>query len=134
MKYPSNIRKLFSVKKLLWRACRVQPNNIQLKNRYCQIQVECRRCLSTRKYELEREQHIIESGSTCNFYRYVNSKLLCSSGVGCLFDHNGLPVTQDSSKANIFNNYFASVCINDDGKLPCLLFHVRFLMTSVSIT
>jgi len=117
-KYPSKIRKLFSRKKLLWRACRAQPNNIHLKNRYRQTLAECSRLL--RKHELEHEQRIIESGSPGSFYRYVNSKLSCSSGVGCLFDRNGLPLTHDISKANVLNEYFASVCINDDGKLPPL--------------
>ena len=97
-KYPSKIRKHFNKKKLLWRACRAQPNNIHLKNRFRQIQIECRQLL--RKYELEHEQRIIDSGSSGGFYLYVNSKLSCSSGVGSLLDPNGLPLTHDISKAN----------------------------------
>jgi len=115
-KYPYKLRKLFNKKKLLWRACRTQPNNTHLKSRYRQTQVECRRLLC--KYELEHEQRIIDSGSHSNFYRYVNTKLSCSSGVGCLLDRNGLPITHDISKANLLNEYFASVCTNDDGNLP----------------
>jgi len=43
--------------------------------------------------------------------------LSCSSGVGRLSDHSGWPVTQDLTKGNILNDYFASVCINDNCKL-----------------
>ena len=38
-----------------------------------------------------------------------------------MFDESGSPVINDSDKANLLNDYFSSVNITDDGKLPPLL-------------
>ena len=43
------------------------------------------------------------------FYCYINSKLSCKSGIAPLLDNNGKFVFDNIEKANLLNNYFASV-------------------------
>ena len=40
-------------------------------------------------------------------------------GIGVILDKNGLPITNDQVKAHVFNNYFSSVGVADNGIMPC---------------
>ena len=51
------------------------------------------------------------------FYRFVNGKLSCKSGVGPLKTPSGEMIVDDG-KAELLSNYFASVFTVDDGNLP----------------
>ena len=53
-----------------------------------------------------------------SFYRYVNNKTSIKSGVAPLQDSAGIAQTDDLSKANALNDYFASVFSTDNGSLP----------------
>jgi len=58
----------------------------------------------------------VESTNLGRFYRFVNKRLSCKSGVGALFDHkNNSTVLTDQGKANVLNSYFASVGVKDNG-------------------
>jgi len=48
----------------------------------------------------------------------VNSRLACRTGVGVLRKGDGTVAATDTSKAELLNNYFGSVCTKDDGSLP----------------
>ena len=63
----------------------------------------------TFKYELKREQKIIDSDSA--FYRFVSSRLSNKH------DKDGHIITDDAERANLLNNYFASICVDDDGSI-----------------
>ena len=52
------------------------------------------------------------------FYRHVNKRLSNGSGTGTLIDASRSPVTNDKEKANLFNNYFGSVCTTGNGDIP----------------
>jgi len=52
------------------------------------------------------------------FYRFVNGKLSCKSGVGPLKNDCGKLILDDTEKAERLNNYFISVFTADDGNLP----------------
>jgi len=52
------------------------------------------------------------------FYKYVNSCISYRSTIGALVDENDTIVTSDSDKANMFNVYYASVGVADDGIVP----------------
>ncbi|MFZ2539438.1 MAG: hypothetical protein WAX04_11120, partial [Oscillospiraceae bacterium] len=52
------------------------------------------------------------------FYKFVNKKLSNKSGIGPLQDDGGSIICDDESKANLLNNYFYSVFIQDNGSLP----------------
>ena len=41
-------------------------------------------------------------------------------GIGTIIDASGSPVTNDMEKANLFNNYFGSVCTTDNGDIPAV--------------
>ena len=41
-------------------------------------------------------------------------------GIATLIDASGSPATNDKEKANLFNNYFGSVCTTDDGDIPTI--------------
>ena len=114
--YPRAVRRAFSRKRTLWRLHKSQPNNNNLKRRYRQAEVSCRRLL--REHELESEKKILESGDTGMFYKHVNKKLLCSSGIGSLSGRNGEPVVDNTVKANLLNEYFSSMCTEDNGIQP----------------
>jgi len=79
-------------------------------------QAECRQAL--RQHELLVEKQVLESDDIGSFYKYVNKKMLRSSGVGTLVDDNGTLCDDNAGKANISNRYFASVCTADNGILP----------------
>jgi len=112
--YRRKIQRAFSRKASMWRLCKSQPSNSELKGRYRLAQANCRRLL--RENELQLEKKVLESGNTGTFYKYVNKKLSCSSGIGSLIDNNGNTVVNNESKASLLNQYFASVCIQDNGK------------------
>jgi len=52
------------------------------------------------------------------FYKYVNNRISYRSTIGALVDENDTIITSDSSKANMFNVYYASVGVVDDGIVP----------------
>ena len=50
----------------------------------------------------------------------VISKLSCKSGVGALHDSLGRLVTDDKQCASMLNDFFSSVCSQDNGSVPNL--------------
>ena len=65
-----------------------------------------------------RELSVINKSNLGSFYRFVNKKLTCKSGVGPLQLDSITIITDDEEKANLLNNYFSSVFTVDDGTLP----------------
>ena len=118
-RYPAHIRNLLARKKCLWRVLRRGPGNPDLRMTYRCIAKECKQAITN--YEINIESKVIESRNTGTFYKYVNQKLATKHSVGLLFDESGRPVINDSEKASLLNDYFSSVNITDDGKLPPLL-------------
>ena len=70
------------------------------------------------KYELKKEKKIVQDNNTGSFYKFINEKLLCKRGVKALCDNTGSPVTDDSTRATLLNNFFGSVCTQDNGEVP----------------
>jgi len=67
---------------------------------------------------LTKERQVINSNNLGHFYKHVNNRLSCRTGVGALRDSNGSLYTTDASKAELLNYYFSSVSTKDDGVLP----------------
>jgi len=67
---------------------------------------------------MQIELSVINRTNLGTFYRFVNGKLSCKSGVGPLKSPSGDMIVDDVSKAEMLSNYFASVFTVDDGKLP----------------
>jgi len=116
--YPVGIIQLQNHKRKLWRRCKDKSaaNLPQLINEYREA---CQNCgIAIRQYEVQIERDIISSNNLGQFYKYINGKLTCHSGIGTLLNSAGDVVTNDEDKANLLNDYFSSVWTNDDGQLP----------------
>jgi len=116
--YPKTIRNGLARKRCLWRAHRKDPENSRLFVRYKKCETECRNMIQ--KHELAKEAKVISADNIGSFYKFVNNRLTCSTGIATLLDNAGNAVTSDADKAELLNQYFGSVCTKDDGQLPCL--------------
>jgi len=75
------------------------------------------------------------------FYKYVNNRISYRSTIDALIGENDNIVISDSDKANMFNEYKASVGVVDDGIVPpcpdvglavkSAIESIKFLMRSV---
>ena len=70
------------------------------------------------KFEIKREQRVIERDNAGSFFRFVNSKLTCKRGLGALKSDCGDVITGDQERANLLNTYFTSMCTDDNGTIP----------------
>ena len=52
---------------------------------------------------------MIEANNTGEFYKFVNWRLSCKSGIGALRDNIGRLITDDNQRADMLNTYFSSV-------------------------
>jgi len=68
--------------------------------------------------EKQVEQSVVNKAKLGSFYRFVNRKLSCKSGIGPLKADSGKLVVDDTEKAEMLNNYFTGVSTVDDGILP----------------
>ena len=74
--------------------------------------------MQTNANDVEREEQILDAKNLGAFYKFVNSKIGNSSGLGPLHDKNGNFIFDDKAKAELLNQYFHSVFISDNGILP----------------
>ena len=100
----------------MWSQSRKEPHNAGLRARYREVATQCRRAM--REHYIKVEERVVSSDNVGRFYKYVNKKLACKSGVGTLVDTDGNMITDDAQKANLLNQFFTSVCTTDDGCLP----------------
>jgi len=114
--YPRHIRVLFRRKQVIWRKYKLDRDNKLLHDKYKAISDECK--TAVRRYEIAKENEVINSDNLGKFYRYVNNKMSCRSGVGALINKAGEHVTTDIEKSNVLNEYFSSVCTKDNGITP----------------
>ena len=113
---PKPIWKLKNRKLLLYRAHKNHPLDTNIRTKYRQTCATYKRAV--RNHEIECEKHILDANNIGAFYKYVNSKLTCRSGVGTLVDPSGNSVEDDHGKAELLNDYFCSVCKDDNGVSP----------------
>lgn len=114
--YPAALRQVIGRRRCLWRQKKKHPNDAAICAAYDKAGKKYKDLLN--RYEIKREQRVIESNNIGSFYRFVNSKLSCRHGVGALTNDKGEVITDDSERANLLNSYFSSVCTVDDGTVP----------------
>ena len=114
--YPREIRKCISKKRQAWRKFRSNSSSFENRQRYhdCanELLVKCR------NYTRQTENEVIQSQNLGAFYKYVNRRISYRPKIGVLNDERGNILTDDQDKAELFNRYFASVGVVDDGKIP----------------
>jgi len=74
--------------------------------------------MQIRESEKQTELRVIESNNLGAFYNYVNKRISYRSGNSALIDGVGNVIVNDVDKANLFNEYFASVGTVDNNVLP----------------
>ena len=72
-----------------------------------------------KEFFCKTEEKILQDASIRKYWNYVRRKTRAFSGVPSL-NQNGICVTDDRTKANLFNDFFCSVFTKDDGKIPSL--------------
>jgi len=115
-KYPKYIRRLMQRKRAVWRHMKLKPDDTNLAARFNKLTADCR--LATRQYELKLESKVIDNNNLGAFYRFVNAKSSCRSGVGSLVGPDGEVAVTDKDKAELLNSFFSSVCTVDNGSTP----------------
>ena len=128
--YSREVRRLMIKKRHLWKKCKLNPQ-MRWQYRDCadELRSKCRDAVK------EEEEHIIRSNNLGLFYRHINSRIQYRAPIGALIDSTGAVVTSDKIKANMFNNYYASVGVKDDGKIPsCTYNTVTDILETVSFT
>lgn len=112
---PRHIRRALNKKRLLWRHYR-KDKTLMNKSQYQ------KQCAFVKKliydYNLQVEQSVINKANLGTFYRFVNGKLSCKSGVGPLKSESGNMIINDVKKAEALNDYFTSIFTVDNGVLP----------------
>ena len=113
--YPKVIRDLITRKKILWRNWRIHKSNIS-KSKYCQAAKNVRQAII--EFVSEKESQVVKSNNLGRFFKYVNRKLSRKSGIGLLKDDGGNLISDPLNQATMFNEFFASKFVNDDGLTP----------------
>ena len=68
--------------------------------------------------QISAEENIIVANNLGAFYRFINKRIANRSNIGPIINANGQILTDSTAKANVFNAYFSSVGIADNGNIP----------------
>ena len=60
----------------------------------------------------------MDGGNLGTFCKYANKKITCKTQLPTLLADGGVLVDVDDDKAALFNAYFGSTCVEDDGVTP----------------
>ena len=112
-KIPTGLKHLLQLKKRFYKLSKSDPA-FKPKYKYYESLYK----LKLKEINKDQENKIINSKSKNLFYSYVNKKLRKRNFLPPLQTKNGDIVIDSEQKAKIFNDYFLSVFITDDGKLP----------------
>jgi hypothetical protein len=114
-RYPKSIKNKLKAKHRAWLKAKLS-NDPQAKAHYKDVAKECAILISN--YDKDREQTIIDSHDLGKFYRYINGKLSCKTGVGPIYKNDGSYAVSDKDKAVTLNKFFSSVCTIDNKVMP----------------
>jgi Endonuclease-reverse transcriptase len=90
--YPSCIKRAVARKRRCWRQLKTNPHDSAVNTAY-QAAADRHKKL-TFKYELKREQKIIDCNNIGAFYKFINRKLSNKQGNGALHDQDGNIITR----------------------------------------
>ena len=112
------IVKLVAKKRLLWRRRSLNRNDLRLQWRYRESVNNYR--AACREYVKKCEENIIEANNLGAFYKHVNARIGHRNQIVALVDskNDDAVIVSDYCKANLFNEYFATVNVVDNGVIP----------------
>jgi len=92
---------------------------------YLQRLRHCRIVRIARFYPINLESHSSKATDALanshnnlgEFYKHVNSRIQYRTPINALLNSNGTVITSESVKANMFNNFYATTGVVDDGKI-----------------
>ena len=113
--YPSFIRKLPAQKLRAWYKSKSIRDN-SLKTVYFKAASDLRCAIFYHHRHIEDK--IINTRNIGAFYKHINRKLACKSGDGSIKKPDRTLCVIDQEKADILNDYFGSVWVDDDGAYP----------------
>jgi len=115
-KYPNFIKKLIKRKKKVWKRWRSFRIPDDFTN-YKELANECKSAI--KKYHSAIETNLIRKNNLGSFYSFINRKLKNRNSVfGSLKSEDGTEIDSTQEKVELFNNFFASVFVADDGGKP----------------
>jgi len=114
--YPANVRRLATKKLKAWRQYRNSPSDVSLEVKYTSCVKAYRHAVL--QHESNVESRIIDADNVGSFYKFITNRMSHRTNIGTLVEPSGKVVVTDSDKANLFNTYFASVGVVDNGKPP----------------
>ena len=83
------------------------------------------------EYEKSKESSVVNQSNLGAFYRFINKRMSCKSGVGPLKSASGSLLTGDRDKVTALNNYFEvySRLMTVNAQLLTVVFLIMFLST-----
>lgn len=132
-RYPKEIRKLIVKKRNIWRKHKLNPTDLEIRWQYRSCVSELRiRC---RDLDRQHEERVVNSKNLGEFYKYVNNRTKYRTPIGALINGDGVVVTSDPVKANMLNDFYATVGVVDDGKiLSCTDMELSSVLDTVVFT
>ena len=112
---PPNIMRLIKLKREAWKFYKKYKSarNRKTFNRLAKTLKS-----SIMGFRNAREEKILLNGSIKQFFAYTRSRMCIISKIGPINNSCGHQVTDDSDKAEAFNDFFHSVYTHDDGTFP----------------
>lgn len=117
-RYPIYIRNLMQIKLAAWRQWNLSRSAVN-KNSYATARRNCSTAI--KKFHDAKELELIRKGNLRCFYKFVNSKTTCRSGISDIRCPDGSLTSDAQHKCEILNNYFSSVFTTDNGSSPTLV-------------
>jgi len=108
-----------------------QSYNSATHMRYRECVQEWRR--NVEKQEVEAEEHIVGSNDLGAFYRFVNKRVSNRSKIVGVKDPSGVVLTEDKAIANAFSDYFASVTVPSNKRVPDFPIHNVPQLNSIDV-
>ena len=126
---PRNIKELAKENNRLYQKAK---KDTSLKSRYKSLDKLYK--TQVKLYYDNLERRICEENNINSFYKYANKKLKLRSPIPPLTLENGKIVQEDSEKASVFNEFFQSVFIEDDGTFLNLPPRLNQILSNINIT
>lgn len=130
--YPKNVRSAMAKKRHLWKLRKAQPDNLLIQLKYRESILWCK--YQIKDYEKQVEAKVVDSNNVGSFYKHVNRRIKCRSGVSPLIGPDNEPVNDDLSKAQLLNKFFASVSVPDNGIMPTVIEDIKIDSKLESVT